>query len=107
MCFFWDNTHSTIATAHHTLATVSSSIEARCGTHFFAAFFSFDFFNLFEAKYVLCKIISLDILRESSLEVFISNQEVKAFFHFLLSHVFTFFSKQSQKIISIESTTFA
>lgn len=92
MRFLWDNTHSTIATAHHTLATVSISIESSCSAHLFSTFFTFDFFNFFKAEYVLSEVISLNFLRESCLEVFIANQEVKAIFNILLSHIFTFFS---------------
>jgi hypothetical protein len=69
MRFLWDNTHSTIATAHHTLATVSSSIETSCSAHLIGAFFTFYFFNLFKAKYVLGEVISLNFLRESCLKV--------------------------------------
>ncbi len=95
MSFLWDNAHSTIATTHH---TCTCAVKASCSSHLISLVI-FNFFHFLEAKYVLGKIVSLHLSRESGLEVGISHEQVKALFELLLSHVFTFLSQEADKFL--------
>ena len=73
MSFFWNDSHSEASIVHDTLTSASPVVATYC-SHLILIFISFNLFYFFKSKYVFSEVISLDILRQSCLEVGISNK---------------------------------